>query len=54
VDKAPIITQEDGIQPEILRASAVEEQPIIDSSRKKEACIFFINLQLFPFNSHYA
>jgi hypothetical protein len=31
VDKASIITQEDGVQP-----SAVEEQPTVDSSRNKE------------------
>jgi hypothetical protein len=50
VDKAPIITQDDGVQPEILHATAVEEQPVIDLSRKKEACICFINLQLFLSN----
>ncbi|XP_021919611.1 mitochondrial proton/calcium exchanger protein isoform X2 [Zootermopsis nevadensis] len=36
VDKAPIITQDDGVQPEILRATAVEEQPVIDLSRKEK------------------
>jgi hypothetical protein len=40
VDKAPIITQDIGIQPQILHATALEEPQIADDSRKKEACIF--------------
>lgn len=36
VDKAPVITQDVGVQPEILHATSVEEQPIKDDSRKKE------------------
>jgi hypothetical protein len=47
VDKAPIIIQDEGVQPEILRAAAFEGQPTVDLSRKKEACICFINLHLF-------
>jgi hypothetical protein len=51
VDKAPIITQDVGIQPEILHATSVEEQPIKDDSRKKEVfIIFFHDLRLFPFS----
>jgi hypothetical protein len=40
VDKAPIVTQDTGIQPEILRATAMEEPRTADDSRKKEARIF--------------
>ena len=40
VDKAPIITQDIGIQPEILHATALEEPRTADDSRKKEARIF--------------
>lgn len=36
VDKAPIITQDIGIQPQILHATALEEPQIADDSRKKE------------------
>jgi hypothetical protein len=39
VDRAPIITQDVGVQPEILHATSVEEQPVRDDSRKKEVCI---------------
>lgn len=49
VDKAPIITQDDGVQPEILRATAVEEQPVIDLSRKEKACVcLLIYIYIFP------
>jgi hypothetical protein len=41
VDQAPVVTQDIGIQPDILRATAIEEQRTADDSRKKEACIFY-------------
>ena len=40
VDQAPIITQDIGTQPEILRATALEEPRTADDTRKKEARIF--------------
>ena len=51
-DQAPIITQDIGIQPEILRATALEEPRIADDTRKKEARIFRQWL-LLPFNCNY-
>jgi hypothetical protein len=51
VDKAPVITEDIGVQPEILHSASVEEQSIRGDSRKKEACIFsFLDLQLFHFS----
>lgn len=55
MDKAPIITQDVGVQPEILHATSAEEQPVKDDSRKKEVCIiFFLDLQLFLFSWYYS
>jgi hypothetical protein len=39
VDKAPVITQDIGIQPALLHATALEEPPTADDGRKKQACI---------------
>jgi hypothetical protein len=43
------MTQDIGIQPEILHATGLEEPQIAGDSRKKEACIFHDRL-LLPFN----
>ena len=40
VDQAPVISQDIGIQPEILHATALEEPRTADDTRKKEARIF--------------
>jgi hypothetical protein len=45
VDKAPIITEDVGVKPEILYATSVEEQPDKDDSRKKEVFVA-VSLQL--------
>jgi hypothetical protein len=51
VDKAPIITEDVGVKPQILHATSVEEQPVKDDSRKKEVYVFFLlDLYLFLFS----
>jgi hypothetical protein len=51
VDKAPVITEDVGVQPEILHATSVEGQLVKDDRRKKEVyIIFFLDLQLLLFS----